>query len=151
MPLVCGVDPIVEPADGGDELFSAAPPEVSELPAGGIVAALDASGNTVPAVGGVDDDEVSAKPRAAWRSKAALTKISRLTWAVPPRREPLGAFPGRATRRERGKKLIEALEHVVCHLGSRQAKMWIELRSAPSIVCKRRRLEVISKSDVRAL
>jgi hypothetical protein len=64
--LVLDLAPIVEPADGGDELCSAAPPEVSELPAGGIVAALDASGNTVPAVGGVDDDEVSAKPRAAW-------------------------------------------------------------------------------------
>jgi hypothetical protein len=51
---------MVEPADGGDELCSAAPPEVSGLPAGGIVAALDASGDTVPAVGGVDDDEVSA-------------------------------------------------------------------------------------------
>jgi hypothetical protein len=44
--------PIVEPADGGDELCSLAPPEVSALPEGGIVADLDASGDVVLAVGG---------------------------------------------------------------------------------------------------
>ena len=51
---------IVEPADGGDELCSVAPPEVLALPDGGTVADLDASGDTVFAVGGADGDEVSA-------------------------------------------------------------------------------------------
>jgi hypothetical protein len=50
----------VELADGGDELCSVAPPDVSALPDGGTVASLDASGDTVFAVGGVDGDEVSA-------------------------------------------------------------------------------------------
>jgi hypothetical protein len=44
--------PIVEPAEGGDELCSVAPPEVSALPDCGIVA-VDASGGTVFAVGGL--------------------------------------------------------------------------------------------------
>jgi hypothetical protein len=45
--------PIVEPADGGDELCSAAPPEVSALPDSGLVADLDASGDVVLAAGGL--------------------------------------------------------------------------------------------------
>jgi hypothetical protein len=44
--------PTVDPDDGGDELCSLAPPEVSALPEGGIVADLDASGDVVLAVGG---------------------------------------------------------------------------------------------------
>jgi hypothetical protein len=60
LPILPIIDlPIVDPA-GGDELCSVAPPEVSGLPDGGTVADLDASGDTVFAVGGVDGDEVSA-------------------------------------------------------------------------------------------
>jgi len=44
---------LVDPAEGGDELCSVAPPEVSALPDGGMVADLDASGGTVFAVGGL--------------------------------------------------------------------------------------------------
>jgi len=50
--LCAPILPIVEPADGGDELCSLAPPEVSALPDGGLVADLDASGDVVLAVGG---------------------------------------------------------------------------------------------------
>jgi hypothetical protein len=65
--------PIVEPADGGDELCSVAPPEVSALPDCGMVADLDASGDVVFAVGGfVGWDEFSVakagtNPMALWR------------------------------------------------------------------------------------
>jgi hypothetical protein len=59
-PAFSPIVPIVEPADGGDELCSVVPPEVSALPEGGTVADLDASGDTVFAVGGADGDEVSA-------------------------------------------------------------------------------------------
>jgi len=45
--------PIVEPADGGDELCSVAPPEVSAPPEGVLVADLEASGEVVLAVGGL--------------------------------------------------------------------------------------------------
>ena len=38
---------LVDPAEGGDELCSVAPPEVSALPDGGMVADLDTSGGTV--------------------------------------------------------------------------------------------------------
>jgi hypothetical protein len=56
----CALLPIVEPAEGGDELCSVAPPEVSALPDGGMVADLDASGDVVFAVGGlVGGDEFS--------------------------------------------------------------------------------------------
>jgi len=51
-PLGCALLPIVEPAEGGDELCSVAPPDVSALPDGGIVADLDTSGEVVLAVGG---------------------------------------------------------------------------------------------------
>ena len=59
---------LVDPAEGGDELCSVAPPEVSALPDGGMVADLDASGGTVFAVGGlVGGNESSvavARPRS---------------------------------------------------------------------------------------
>jgi hypothetical protein len=60
--LCAPILPIVEPADGGDELCSLAPPEVSALPDGGMVADLDASGDVVFAVGGLVG--VSAANRA---------------------------------------------------------------------------------------
>jgi hypothetical protein len=44
--------PAVDPAAGGDELCSVAPPEVSALPDGGTVADLEASGGVVLVVGG---------------------------------------------------------------------------------------------------
>jgi hypothetical protein len=67
----------VEPADGGDELCSAAPPEVSALPDGGTVAALDASGDTVFAVGGVDGDDVSAAKTGVSPMASAATVNAR--------------------------------------------------------------------------
>jgi hypothetical protein len=69
--------PIVEPADGGDELCSVAPPEVSALPDGGVVADLDASGDTVFAVGGVDGDEGSAARTGANPMASAVAVIAR--------------------------------------------------------------------------
>jgi hypothetical protein len=47
--------PIVEPDDGGEELCSLAPPDVSALPVGGMVADLDASGDVALVVGGCVD------------------------------------------------------------------------------------------------
>ena len=41
--LCAPILPIVEPADGGEELCSVAPPEVSALPDGGTVADLEVS------------------------------------------------------------------------------------------------------------
>ena len=58
--LVSPILPIVDPADGGDELCSVAPPEVSALPDGGMVAALEASGGTLLSVGGAVGEDVSA-------------------------------------------------------------------------------------------
>jgi hypothetical protein len=69
--------PIVEPANGGDELCSVAPPEVSALPDGGVVADLDASGDTVFAVGGVDGDEGSAARTGANPMASAVAVIAR--------------------------------------------------------------------------
>jgi hypothetical protein len=69
--------PIVEPADGGDELCSVAPPEVSALPDGGTVAALEASGDTVFAVGGVGGDEVSAAKTGVSPMASAATVNAR--------------------------------------------------------------------------
>jgi hypothetical protein len=67
--------PIVDPADGGDELCSVAPPEVSALPDGGMVADLDASGDTVLSVGG----EVSA-------ARAGINPITSAVAAIAKRR-----------------------------------------------------------------
>ena len=53
--LCAPILPMVEPAEGDDELCSLAPPEVSALPDGGTVADLDASGEVVLAVGGCVD------------------------------------------------------------------------------------------------
>jgi hypothetical protein len=70
--------PIVEPADGGDELCSVAPPEVSALPDYGMVADLDASGDTVLAVGGlVVGDELSVAIAGANPMARAVTVIAR--------------------------------------------------------------------------
>jgi hypothetical protein len=70
--------PIVEPADGGDELCSVAPPEVSALPDCGMVADLDASGDTVLAVGGlVVGDELSVAIAGANPMARAVTVIAR--------------------------------------------------------------------------
>jgi hypothetical protein len=69
--------PIVEPAEGGDELCSAAPPEVSALPDGGTVADLDASGDTVLAVGGVVGDELSVAEAGTNPMASAVTVIAR--------------------------------------------------------------------------
>jgi hypothetical protein len=67
--------PIVEPAEGGDELCSVAPPEVSALPDGGVVADLDASGDAVLAVGGCVD--VSAAKTGAIPMESAITVNAR--------------------------------------------------------------------------
>ena len=70
--------PIVEPADGGEELCSAAPPEVSARPDGGIVADLDASGDVVLAVGGfVGCDEFSVAIAGANPMASAVAVIAR--------------------------------------------------------------------------
>jgi len=70
--------PIVEPAEGGDELCSVAPPEVSALPDGGTVADLDASGDVVFAVGGwVGGDEFSVAIAGANPMASAVTVIAR--------------------------------------------------------------------------
>jgi hypothetical protein len=74
---------IVEPADGGDELCSAAPPEVSALPDGGTVADLDASGDVVLAVGGCVD--VSAAKTGAIPMESAK--------AVNPRKRIISKSP----------------------------------------------------------
>ena len=70
--------PFVEPAEGGDELCSVAPPEVSALPDCGMVADLDASGDTVLAVGGlVGGDELSVAIAGANPMASAVTVIAR--------------------------------------------------------------------------
>ena len=69
--------PIVEPAEGGDELCSVAPPEVSALPDGGTVADLEASGDTVLAVGGVVGDELSVAEAGTNPMASAVTVIAR--------------------------------------------------------------------------
>jgi hypothetical protein len=70
--------PIVDPAEGGEELCSVAPPEVSALPDCGMVADLDASGDTVFAVGGlVGGDELSVAIAGANPMASAVTVIAR--------------------------------------------------------------------------
>jgi hypothetical protein len=70
--------PIVEPAEGGDELCSVAPPEVSALPDCGMVADLDASGDTVLAVGGlVGGEELSVAIAGANPMARAVTVTAR--------------------------------------------------------------------------
>ena len=70
--------PIVEPAEGGDELCSVAPPEVSALPDCGMVADLDASGDTVLTVGGlVGGEELSVAIAGANPMARAVTVIAR--------------------------------------------------------------------------
>jgi hypothetical protein len=58
--LSSSILPFVDPAAGGDELCLVAPPEVSVLPDGGVVADLDASGGTLFSVGGAVCVDVSA-------------------------------------------------------------------------------------------
>jgi hypothetical protein len=68
----------VEPAEGGDEFCSAAPPEVSALPDCGIVADLNASGDVVFAVGGFDGCNELSVAIAGTNPKAmAITVITR--------------------------------------------------------------------------
>ena len=80
--------PIVEPAEGGDELCSVAPPEVSALPDCGMVADLDASGVTVLAVGGlVGGEELSvaiagANPMARAVTVAARRRVMSSSFSV---------------------------------------------------------------------
>ena len=74
--LCAPILPIVEPADGGDELCSLAPPEVSALPDGGMVADLDASGDVVFAVGGCVDVS-AAKTGAIPMESAKAVKARR--------------------------------------------------------------------------
>ena len=74
----CALLPIVEPAEGGDELCSVAPPEVSALPDGGMVADLDASRDVVFAVGGlVGGDEYSVAMAGANPMVSTVTVIAR--------------------------------------------------------------------------
>ena len=65
---------LVDPAEGGDELCSVAPPEVSALPDGGMVADLDASGGTVFAVGGLVGGN---------ESSVAIAGVNPMASAVP--------------------------------------------------------------------
>jgi hypothetical protein len=70
--------PIVEPAEGGDELCSVAPPDVSALPDCGMVADLEASGVVVLAVGGfVGCDEFSVAIAGVKPIANAVTVIAR--------------------------------------------------------------------------
>ena len=70
--------PIVEPADGGEELCSVAPPEVSAPPDCGVVADLDTSGDVVLAVGGlVGCDEFSVAMAGANATARAVAVIAR--------------------------------------------------------------------------
>jgi hypothetical protein len=77
--LCAPILPIVEPADGGDELCSLAPPEVSALPDGGTVADLDASGDVVLAVGGfmgVSAAKTGAIPRNSANAVNAIRRVA---------------------------------------------------------------------------
>jgi hypothetical protein len=70
--------PIVDPAEGGDELCSVAPPEVSAFPDDGIVADLEASGEVVLPVGGfVGCDEFSVAIAVVKPKAIAVTAIAR--------------------------------------------------------------------------
>ena len=69
---------LVDPAEGGDELCSVAPPEVSALPDCGMVADLDASGGTVFAVGGFEGgNEFSVAITGVNPMASAVTVIAR--------------------------------------------------------------------------
>ena len=68
---------IVDPADGGDELCSVAPPEVSGAPEGGTVASLDMLGAMTLAVGGCAEVPVSAAKIGADPMASVATKIVR--------------------------------------------------------------------------
>jgi hypothetical protein len=97
--LCAPILPIVEPADGGDELCSLAPPEVSALPDGGMVADLDASGDVVFAVGGLVG--VSAAKTGAIPMESAKAANAR-------RRVMSSSFlgPNRIARKPNASKLI---------------------------------------------
>jgi len=75
--------PIVEPADGGDELCSVAPPEVSALPDGGTVAALEASGDVVLAVGGRVDVSAAKAGAIPMESAKAVNATRRIILKSP--------------------------------------------------------------------
>jgi hypothetical protein len=80
--------PIVEPADGGDELCSLAPPEVSALPDGGMVADLDASGDVVFAVGGlvgVSAAKTGAIPMESAKAANARRRVMSSSFLGPNR------------------------------------------------------------------
>ena len=79
----------VEPGDGGEELCSLAPPDVSALPVGRMVADLDASGDVTLVVGGCVD--VSAAKIGV--APMTNTEIAIATSAPPGR---LFALPGNA-------------------------------------------------------
>jgi formate-dependent phosphoribosylglycinamide formyltransferase (GAR transformylase) len=65
-------------ADGGDELCSVAAPEVSAVPDCGMVADLDASGDTVFAVGGlVGGDEFSVATAGTTPMASAMVVVAR--------------------------------------------------------------------------
>ena len=76
--LCAPILPIVEPADGGDELCSLAPPEVSALPDGGTVADLDASGDVVLVVGGLVGVSAAKTGAIAMESVNAVSEIRRI-------------------------------------------------------------------------
>jgi len=83
--------PIVEPADGGDELCSLAPPEVSALPDGGTVADLDASGDVVLAAGGfagVSAAKTGAIPMDSTRAVNARRRIISNSFLCAQRKTP---------------------------------------------------------------
>ena len=97
--------PIVEPADGGEELCSLAPAEVSALPDGGTVADLDASGDVVFAVGGcvgVSAANTGAIPMDSAKAVNARKRVISGSFLCPSdQRKPnaleVGLFPKRAT------------------------------------------------------
>jgi hypothetical protein len=69
---------MVEPDDGGEELCSLAPPEVSALPDGGTVAELDASGDVVLVVGGLVGVSAARTGAIAMDSVNAVSEIRRI-------------------------------------------------------------------------
>jgi hypothetical protein len=86
--LCAPILPIVEPADGGEELCSLAPPEVSALPEGGTVADLDASGDVVLAVGGCVDvsaAKTGAIPMESAKAVNARRRVITSTFPCPIR------------------------------------------------------------------
>src|SRR5215831_6503094 len=69
---------MVEPDDGGEELCSLAPPEVSALPDGGTVADLDASGDVVLVVGGLVGVSAAKTGAMAMERVNAVSEIRRI-------------------------------------------------------------------------